>query len=373
MVTVHLEGEGRLRMQGEAVQIMERDRMPAMGSALGGRSEQLGAIPGNRGRRQAAQAEHVDARVERSLRRRVHRAIAEIRPRGGVRDYGDNQVLDRVLAGPLQGDRAAAAVGLAEELPQDLADVQGVRRLLAALALLLDPADDTRVEAQPRVEGEPAARHALVLGAGRSRGQAEAHHPLPALAQGVQQGAGGLHGIVGQAERAGEDIGGAAGHDGESGQPVGVGAGVQQPVDHLVDGAVAAERHDHVDVVALRGLPAQVPGVPPVLGGHRLQLHLAGERVDQHITPACACGGSRRIDHEKSTHARQGTYWVVLAPARGVERVRGRGVTLDTYRASRGPRGIGAVRPRTGSAARRRPVSPSPSATRRRLPCWGEQ
>ncbi len=83
---------------------------------------------------------------------------------------------------------------------------------------------------------------------------------------------------------------------------------MQQTVDDLVHRAVAAEGHHQVDVVALRRLPAEVARVAAVLGGDRFQLHLARERVDQHVARARARGGCRRIDHEKCTHAVQGTY-----------------------------------------------------------------
>ena len=86
------------------------------------------------------------------------------------------------------------------------------------------------------------------------------------------------------------------------GRSLRIGAVVQQAVDDLVDRAVAAEGHDQIDVVALRGLPAQVARVPAVLRGHRLQLHLTGQRVDQHVTRARTGGGCCRIDHEKCTH-----------------------------------------------------------------------
>ncbi|GAA4954000.1 hypothetical protein GCM10023238_20690 [Streptomyces heliomycini] len=115
-------------------------------------------------------------------------------------------------------------------------------------------------------------------------------------------------GWLGRPRARGEDIGGAAGDHGEAGQVLRIGPRVQQTVDDLVDRAVPAEGHHQVDVVALRGLPAQVARVPAVLGGDRLQLHLAGERVDQHVARARTGGGCRRVDHEKCTHDVQGTY-----------------------------------------------------------------
>ena len=125
------------------------------------------------------------------------------------------------------------------------------------------------------------------------------------LAQGVEEGAGGFHGVVGEPERAGEDIGGAAGDDGEAGKGVRIGAVVQQAVDDLVDRAVAAEGHDQLYVFALGGLPAEIPGVPAVLRRGHLELHLAGQGVDQDVTRAGTGGGCCRIDHEKCAHAGQ--------------------------------------------------------------------
>ncbi len=78
----------------------------------------------------------------------------------------------------------------------------------------------TRVEAESRAEGEPAGEGGTVLGARGTRGETEADRALTVLSERVQQGAGGLHGVVGQAQGAGEDIGGAAGDHREAGQTV---------------------------------------------------------------------------------------------------------------------------------------------------------
>src|SRR5581483_2078799 len=141
---------------------------------------------------------------------------------------------------------------------------------------------------------------------------------------------GGLDRVVGQAQGACEDVRGAAGHHRQTGQAVQCRTRVQETVDDLVDRAVAAEGHHEVDVLAVRRLPAEVARVAAVLGGDRLQLHLARQRVDQHVTSACACGGCPRVDHEKCTHAGQRTYWGVPGPDRGRDPVRGGGVSLAT-------------------------------------------
>lgn len=113
------------------------------------------------------------------------------------------------------------------------------------------------VEAEARVEGEPARRYGLVLRARGARGQSQAYGPFTALAQGVQQGAGGLHCVVGQTQGAGEDVRGAAGDHREAGQTLRVRACVKEAVDDLVDRAVAAEGHDQVDVRAVRCVPTR--------------------------------------------------------------------------------------------------------------------
>ena len=81
-------------------------------------------------------------------------------------------------AGALQRDRAVPAVRFVQELPDHLAHVQRVRRTLAALALLFDPADHARVEAETGAEGEPAGRDRLVLGARGAGREAQADRAL---------------------------------------------------------------------------------------------------------------------------------------------------------------------------------------------------
>ena len=106
--------------------------------------------------RESVQREHVQGGVEGGVRGRVHRAVAQVGPGGGVADYGQHEIVDRVLAGASRVIGAVPAVGLVQELAYHLAQVQGVGGPLAALPLLFDPADDARVEAEPGAEGEPA-------------------------------------------------------------------------------------------------------------------------------------------------------------------------------------------------------------------------
>ena len=82
-------------------------------------------------------------------------------------------------------------------------------------------------------------------------------------------------------ERPGEDVGRAARDDGQHRQvrrrPV-----AQQPVDDLVDGAVAADGHDDVDAVGGR-LGAELAGVPAVRGLDDVELELAAEGADEDV------------------------------------------------------------------------------------------
>lgn len=86
---------------------------------------------------------------------------------------------------------------------------------------------------------------------------------------------------------------------------------MEQAVHDFVDRAVTAEGHDEIDVVGVGGPSSKVPGVPAVLRGHRLQLHLAGQRMDEHVTGPRTGGGSSWIDHKECAHDGQTTYHVV--------------------------------------------------------------
>jgi hypothetical protein len=111
----------------------------------------------------------------------------------------------------------------------------------------IDTLDHGGVEPGAGGEREPAVVHAPDVDRAR----------LPDVGE-PQQVLGGVDDLGGDAEHAAVHVRGAAGQAGERGVRAG------EPVGGLVDGAVAAERHD--DVVALRGrLAAQLDRVPLAL------------------------------------------------------------------------------------------------------------
>ena len=188
----------------------------------------------------------------------------------------------------LQGD-GRRLVGVQEEVLQRLPHEQRRGRTAAVGPLELDAADDLGVQAEAGAEGEPA----LV-------GATEADRAAPVLAQRVQQRAGRVDRGRRQAERAGEDVGVAARHDGERRQalarPV-----AQQPVDDLVDGAVAAEGDDDVEAV-VGGLPGERDGVPAGLRLDDVELDLAGQRVGQHVAHPLRRRRGLGVDDQQRAH-----------------------------------------------------------------------
>ena len=105
------------------------------------------------------------------------------------------------------------------------------------------------------------------------------------LAQRVQQGAGGLDRVAGQPERPAEDVRAAARHDGQVGNVRYVGGvdAAEQPVDDLVDGAVAAEDDDQVEAVG-PGLGRELGGVAAVAGVRDLELEVGLQGAGEHLT-----------------------------------------------------------------------------------------
>ncbi len=123
--------------------------------------------------------------------------------------------------------------------------------------------------------------------------------------QRVEQQPGRLDRIVGQAERAGEDVRRAARDHAERGHPV-VHAVGQQAVDDLVDRAVAAEGDHRVGAVAHR--PAgQRGGVAAVAGLLDLEVGRAGQRVGQHVALVRRRGRGARIDDDENPHGLHST------------------------------------------------------------------
>ena len=78
------------------------------------------------------------------------------------------------------------------------------------------------------------------------------------------------------------------------------GGGAEQPVGGFVDGAVAAEGDDHV-IALVRGLAAQLGGVPARLGVDRVDLEAALQRVHDEV--AQAVGDGRRVRVDDDQHA----------------------------------------------------------------------
>ena len=113
--------------------------------------------------------------------------------------------------------------------------------------------DHCGVEPDPCVEQEVAVVY-----------RTQTHPTDSRRIDGVQQRAGCLHRIVGQAECPGEHVGGTAGQRGQRG------LGPDQPVGRFVEGAITAQHGDHVDAVVGRTL-GQAGGVASTGGGGHLQ------------------------------------------------------------------------------------------------------
>ena len=74
----------------------------------------------------------------------------------------------------------------------------------------------------------------------------------------------------------------------------------EQAVGGFVDGAVAAERDDHV-IALVRGLAAELGGVPAGLGIDRVDLEAPLQRVDDEV--AQAVGDRRGVGVDDDQHA----------------------------------------------------------------------
>ena len=80
----------------------------------------------------------------------------------------------------------------------------------------------------------------------------------------------------------------------------------EQPVDDLVDRAVAAEDDDEVEAV-VAGLAGQLGGVAAVPGVGDLELELGLQRAGQHLAGAGRGRGRCRVDHQQRPHGREPT------------------------------------------------------------------
>ena len=76
----------------------------------------------------------------------------------------------------------------------------------------------------------------------------------------------------------------------------------QHPVDDLVDHAVAAERHDEVELL-LAGALAEQDAVALVGGDGDVEVELVGEGMDDDVDDAGGGGRGPWVDDEEATHA----------------------------------------------------------------------
>ncbi len=103
-------------------------------------------------------------------------------------------------------------------------------------------------------------------------------------ADAVQEVAGRLDRVVRHAEGAGEDVAAAARHGGQQ-RHVRARSVDQHAVDDLVDDAVAAEGHDHVEPL-LEGSLAEQDAVPPVGGHGDVEVELVGQGMNDDVDDA---------------------------------------------------------------------------------------
>src|SRR5439155_25957450 len=75
----------------------------------------------------------------------------------------------------------------------------------------------------------------------------------------------------------------------------------KQPVDHLVDGAVAAEDDDEV-ITLVGGAGAELDGVAASLGLGHIQLEVAAEGAGEDVAAAGRRRGRLGIDDEQGPH-----------------------------------------------------------------------
>ncbi len=216
----------------------------------------------------------------------------EVRPRGGVGDQREVHAADRrPRPGRSQRQRRVPAGGgevAARARPGRTARARSARRPGGGVSIRC-----TTSASKPN----PALKVKY-----RSSASPSPIRRRTAGAQRLQDGAGRVERVRGQPDSARTktlvEPPGTTARAGTSGSRA-VG---EQPVDHLVDGAVAAERDDHVDAVAGRA-DGQRGGVPTVAGLLHLDLQLAGQRALEHLPAARRRGGGRGVDDQQRAHA----------------------------------------------------------------------
>ncbi len=149
------------------------------------------------------------------------------------------------------------------------------------LGVGVDALDDARVEAEAGGEREAAAVDDAEVDLARA----------PVVGH-RQQVLGRVDDVAGDAEHLAEHVRRAARQAAQRG------GGAEQAVGGFVDGAVAAERDDHV-VALVRGLAAQLGGVPARLGVDRVDLEAALQRVDDEVAQAVGDGRGVRVDDDQ--------------------------------------------------------------------------
>ncbi len=136
------------------------------------------------------------------------------------------------------------------------------------IAAPLDLFDDRRIEADAGVEEEVAPIH-----------RAEPDPPNAVRGDGAKDEGGGLDGVVGEPDGAGEHVRRSAGETGEGR------VGARQPVGDLVQRAVATEHRNDFDA-ASGGRLRQTGGVAPATGlGHADVVFGRQGLFDDHASP----------------------------------------------------------------------------------------
>ena len=151
---------------------------------------------------------------------------------------------------------------------------------------------DLGVEAEAGVEGEVAVVGQAERRSGGVRPARSASRIAPVASNGSRR----------QPDGPDEDVGRAAGHHGQRRQ-VRAGPSVEQPVDHLVDGAVAAERDDDVEPRRAAARTASAAACPRWLVSATSTFISLAERALEHLPAAGRRGGGRGVDHQQGAHA----------------------------------------------------------------------